>query len=105
MNTQRTKLYVILVLAAVVLVNIISDKFFFRIDFTGDKRYTLSRATKDILNKLDETVTITAYFSDDLPADVARAKHDFRDLLTEYRNMSHGQLEFEFVNPSASDEL
>ena len=94
-----------MVLAALVAVNIISDKFFFRIDLTGDNRYTLSRATKDILANLDETVTVTAYFSDDLPADVARAKHDFRDLLTEYRNASHGQFEFEFVNPSASDEL
>ncbi|MBR5643897.1 MAG: GldG family protein [Salinivirgaceae bacterium] len=105
MKNKDIKIYVAMVLAALVAVNIISDKFFFRIDLTGDNRYTLSRATKDILANLDETVTVTAYFSDDLPADVARAKHDFRDLLTEYRNASHGQFEFEFVNPSASDEL
>lgn len=105
MKNKDIKIYVIMVLAALVAVNIIADKFFFRIDLTGDNRYTLSRATKDILANLDETVTVTAYFSDDLPADVARAKHDFRDLLTEYRNASHGQFEFEFVNPSASDEL
>lgn len=105
MKNKDIRIYVIMVLAALVAVNIIADKFFFRIDLTGDNRYTLSRATKDILANLDETVTVTAYFSDDLPADVARAKHDFRDLLTEYRNASHGQFEFEFVNPSASDEL
>ena len=105
MKNKDIKIYVAMVLAALVAVNIIADRFFFRIDLTGDSRYTLSRATKDILANLDETVTVTAYFSDDLPADVARAKHDFRDLLTEYRNASHGQFEFEFVNPSASDEL
>jgi len=105
MKNKDIKIYVAMVLAALVAVNIIADRFFFRIDLTGDNRYTLSRATKDILANLDETVTVTAYFSDDLPADVARAKHDFRDLLTEYRNASHGQFEFEFVNPSASDEL
>ena len=105
MKTKHSKLYVVLVLAAVVAANIVADKLFFRIDLTGDNRYTLSRATKDILANLDETVTITAYFSDDLPAEVTRAKREFRDLLTEYRNLSHGQLEFEFVNPSASEDI
>lgn len=105
MKTKHTSRYIILVLLAVLAANVVCDKFFFRIDFTGDNRYTLSKATRNILDNLDETVTITAYFSADLPAEVTRAKREFRDLLTEYRNLSHGQLEFEFVNPSASEEI
>lgn len=105
MKTRHTGLYIFSILVIILIVNIISDKIFFRIDFTEDNRYTLSEATKNILDNLDETVTITAYFSEDLPAEVARSKREFKDLLTEYRNLSHGQVEFEFVNPSESEIL
>jgi len=105
MKIKHTGYYVVLVLMAVLAVNIAADKFFFRIDLTGDKRYTLSQATRAIISNLDETVTVTAYFSADLPAEVARSKREFRDLLTEYRSVSHGQIEFVFVDPSASEDI
>ncbi|MBO7496276.1 MAG: GldG family protein [Salinivirgaceae bacterium] len=105
MKIKQTGYYVVLVLMAVLVANIVADKFFFRIDLTGDKRYTLSNATRNIISNLDETVTVTAYFSADLPAEVARSKREFRDLLTEYRNISRGQFEFVFVNPSASEDV
>lgn len=105
MKTRNSVGYIISILAIILVVNIISDKLFFRIDFTGDNRYTLSKATRNIVGNLDETVTITAYFSEDLPAEIARSKREFKDLLIEYRNLSHGQLEFEFINPSESEEL
>lgn len=105
MKTRHSVGYIISILVIVLIVNVISDKLFFRIDFTGDNRYTLSKATRNIIGNLDETVTITAYFSEDLPAEIVRSKREFKDLLIEYRNLSHGQLEFEFVNPSESEEL
>lgn len=105
MKTNHKNLYIISVLAIVFAINIISDKLFFRIDFTSDNRYTLSNATKNILNDLEETVTVTAYFSSDLPTEILRSKRDFKDLLTEYRNLAHGQFEFEFIDPSANEEL
>ena len=105
MNKKNTLLYTLSVLVILLVINIISERFFFRFDFTGDNRYTLSKATKNILRNLDQTVTVTAYFSEDLPAEILRSKQEFKDLLIEYRNASHGQFEFEFVNPSVSDEL
>ena len=42
-----------------IVVNMISEKLFLRLDFTADKRYTLSTASKDILNDLDDVVTVT----------------------------------------------
>jgi len=105
MKKKQTTIYILAVLAIVLTINLISEKIFFRIDFTADNRYTLSDATKNILRDLDETVTVTAYFSEDLPAEIARSKQEFKDLLIEYRNASHGQFQFEFVNPSLSDDL
>ena len=65
MRTKHTTRNIILVLLAVLVANVVCTRFFFRIDLTGDNRYTLSQATRNILDNLDETVTITAYFSGD----------------------------------------
>lgn len=99
------RLRVLLVLAIIILVNFLGSRFFLRLDFTGDKRYTLSQATKDILKDLDETVTVTAYFSENMPPNLERVKANFEDMLTEYSNRSGGNIEYKFINPNESDEL
>src|SRR5215204_3425139 len=85
------------------LINFVSYYKFFRIDFTADKSFTLSNATKDILKNLNEKVTISAYFSNDLPTQLIKSRNDFEDLLTEYKNRSRGKVTFTFVNPNANE--
>lgn len=104
MKVKSAGLYIMFVLLALVLVNLLSEKLFLRLDLTEDNRYTLSKATKDILRDLDETITITAYFSENLPADIAKTRQDFKEMLTEYRNISKNNVMYEFVNPSADEE-
>ncbi len=94
----------LLIIAAIILINIISINFFFRIDLTADQRYSLSKATKDILRNLDGTVTVKAYFTEDVPPQIAKLKDNFKDMLIEYASVSGGNLVYEFINPNASEE-
>lgn len=94
----------LLVLGIVIVLNIVASFLFARLDFTGDGRYTLSDATKNILSDLDETATVTAYFSDNLPAQIGYVRSDFEDLLVEYASRSGGNVVYEFVNPNSSPE-
>jgi len=91
-------------LAIILVVNLISEQMFFRLDFTSDKQYTLSKATKDILNELNDVITITAYYSEDLPPQLIKSRKDFVDLLVEYENRSNGSIVYEFINPNKSEE-
>lgn len=102
----KNKLFVsvILLIGIILFANIISEKFFARLDFTEDQRYSLSDATLNILDELTEPVTVTAYFSEDLPPDIAKTKQDFRDLLIEYANRSDDMVVYEFINPNESQE-
>ena len=93
-----------LLFGILLLVNIVADRFFVRLDFTEGHQYTLSKATKDILNKLDGPVTVTAYFSENLPPDIAQVKSDFKDMLIEYSNASDGKIVYEFTNPNKNRE-
>lgn len=105
MKSKKTIIYYLLIITGIiVLVNIISNSLFFRLDFTDDSRFTLSSATKDILKNLDQPVTVTAYFSEDLPPDVAKTRTDFKEMLIEYSSLSGGLVQYEFVNPNESDE-
>jgi len=95
---------ILLIIGIVLLANLLSNKHFFRLDFTEDQQFTLSQATKDILKDLEEPVTISAYFSQDLPAQLAKTERDLKDMLIEYVNLSKGMVEYEFINPGESEE-
>ncbi len=103
-SKTSNRLRILLVLAVLVLINFIASKWFFRLDFTADQRYTLSDATKDILADLDDPVTVDAYFSEDMPTQIDKAKQDFEELLVEYKNRSGGNIEYQFINPNVSQE-
>lgn len=96
---------ILLMLGILVMINVLADEYFMRLDFTEDKRYTLSQATRDILQELEEPVTVKAYFSEDLPPDIAKTRQDFRDLLIEYNNVSDDMVVYEFINPNENEEV
>ncbi len=93
------------VAAIVVVINLISDGLYFRFDFTEDQRYTLSGATEDILEDLEDVISVKAYFTEELPPQLAFVRSDLQDQLIEYEDRSDGNIVFEFVNPNESDEL
>ena len=82
-----------------VLINILANRFFVRLDLTEDNRYTLSRATKELLRNLEEPVTVTAYFTRKLDPSFDNIRKEFEDLLTEYHSISKGMLVYEIKDP------
>ncbi len=94
----------LMLIIALVLVNLLSERFSWRLDFTEGGIYTLSDATKDILKSLDEPVTITAFFTKGSQPEIEKVRKDFLDMLTEYAKLSDGLLNFEFVNPNQDEQ-
>lgn len=105
MNKSKIYTRVLLIFIILVVVNLISYRFFFRLDFTDDGRYTLSQATKNIVKNLDETVTVTAYMTKDLPPDVSPVRKEFKEMVLEYASLAKGNVQFEFVDPADDPKL
>ena len=95
---------VLLMIGIVIVVNIISQQLYFRLDLTADNSYTLSKATKNILRSLEEPVTVTAYFTEDVPPQLLQARTDFKDMLIEYADIARGNLVYEFIDPNKDQE-
>lgn len=101
---KTTTLSIILLAAILFVLNVLSRNLFFRWDLTADNQYTLSNATKDILKNLDNPVTITSYFSEDLPPDLQKLRKDFLEMLIEFRNTSKNMVDYQFIDPNSGPE-
>jgi ABC-2 type transport system permease protein len=94
----------ILAIVGIILLNVLSSFFFSRIDFTAEKRYTLSDITKTILKGLDDDVQITVYLEGDFPAGFKRLRNSTEDMLRDFKSYSNSNLKFDFVNPLSGEQ-
>ncbi len=105
MNIKKYFISIALVFGIVIIVNVLSDDLFVRFDFTDNNQYTLSQATEDLLKNLEEPITVQAYFSQDLPPNIAGVRRDFRDLLIEYSNKSNGKFVYDIKDPNSEEAI
>ncbi len=63
---------IIYTLSVVLLINTISCFIFFRWDFTANKRYSLGKVSKNIIQKNQEPVTVDFYVTEDLPQNMQK---------------------------------
>ena len=59
---KKTNITIVLIIAILVFANLVSKQYFFRLDLTEDKQYTLSDATENIMASLENPITVKAYF-------------------------------------------
>jgi ABC-type uncharacterized transport system involved in gliding motility auxiliary subunit len=83
--------YVLVVIAVIVVVNVLADRYNKSYDATANKRYSLSEQTAKIVKGLEQDATIT-YFNQ------STRFRDGKDLLQEYKNLSP-KVKVEYVDP------
>ncbi|MCP4503513.1 MAG: GldG family protein [Deltaproteobacteria bacterium] len=99
-NKASMWIIVLSTLGSLIMLNVLFLDFFARVDLTQEKVFTLSAATLQTLEDIEDPVTITAYFTKDLPPQFASNARYVADLLEEYRERSGGNLSFEFIDPA-----
>jgi gliding-associated putative ABC transporter substrate-binding component GldG len=88
----------------VILLNIIASQYFFRVDLTEDKRYTISETSKEILKNLDDVVFVEVYLGGNLPGDYKRLENSVREMLDEFRVYSGDKLQYKFFDPNQEED-
>jgi len=92
-----------ILLLIILVINLISINHFARLDLTNEKQYSLSSATKNTLDKIDDPLFIKAYFSQKLPPDLSIVDQYVKDILSEYHSIS-GNVRIEFIDPTQNEE-
>ncbi len=89
----------ILLVGIIIFINIMGGIRFTRLDFTAEKRYSLSDSTKNMLRNLDDIVYLKVYLEGDFPSGFKRLRNSTREILDEFRAYSKGKVQYEFINP------
>jgi len=93
----------IVLFCGIVLAGLISSKYFFRIDLTSEKRYTLSPETKQVLRRLDATLYVEVFLDGDLPVQFRKFRNRIREMFDDFKAYSGGRIVCRFYDPNDAD--
>ncbi len=76
-----------------------------RLDLTPGKLYTLSEPTRDLLEGLDDLLTIKFFRSDEVPPELAPLRRDIEDLLRDFAAVGGSNVNLVQVDPADDPEV
>ena len=82
-----------------VLCLMISASYFFRIDLTAEKRYSLNPLSKEIVAKLDEPVSVDLFLAGDLHPGLQKFQKEIKEKIGDYNAYSGKRITLNIVDP------
>lgn len=98
-NRRNLKLqnitFIVLFVVAMILLAWLTQKYKFESDWTATQRNTLSNASIELLKKINDDISITAFARE---SDVSQQRTLIKDLISKYQKYTD-KLELAFINP------
>ena len=98
MKKNKTLIYILAVIIGLIIVNVISSNIYKRFDLTKDKRYTLSKVSKSLVEDLDAPLVIDVFLEGDFPSEFRLLRTEVRQLIEEFQLQSD-QIFINYINP------
>lgn len=95
----NSKAWLPLAILLLVVINWLAATWHASIDFTNEKRFTLSNSTKTVLRTLDSTVDITVLLSGDIKSEFKKLSNSTRELLENFKNYGGKNIQYKFEIP------
>ena len=99
--TKNRLLPLVPILAIVIVANALSTRFYARVDFTAEKRYTLNSLSKVIIQEARQPIIITVFLDGEMPAAFQRLRSATKDLLQDYKAYAKEDMKIVFEDPLA----
>lgn len=100
MNKKRRDLLTFtLSTVVIILINWVISGSFVRLDLTEEKRFSLSPATKDLVEGIDDKILIKVYLEGDFPPGFKKLQLETKRLLDELRAYNPDII-YQFIDPS-----
>jgi gliding motility-associatede transport system auxiliary component len=95
-------LLALLVIAGFILINQLANRYFFRLDLTEERRFSITDATKKQLQELPDVVTIEIYLAGDLPSGFKRMQQSLLETVEEFNIYSDGKIAYQIIDPNTA---
>ncbi|MDR1836746.1 MAG: GldG family protein [Treponema sp.] len=102
MNKRQTTIITALTVAAAILGLMTSGRYWFRLDLTKNKAYTISEVSRNLYREIPDPVNITYFLSDKLKT-IVPAPGEIEDTLREYAEYSRGKIILTVRDPVKAD--
>jgi gliding-associated putative ABC transporter substrate-binding component GldG len=104
-NRREALIKLGLLLIILLLINVAARFYYFRLDLTAEKRYSLTQPTRQLVKNLKDEITIKVYLGGDLNAGFTRLKEATLNTLNELRAYGGKNIQYEFIDPMAIQNL
>ncbi len=94
-----SKGWLIITLFLLFLINWAAFVWHSRLDFTNEKRFTLSAATKQLLKSLSEPIQVDVFLKGNYPSGFKKLSSSTEDLLLEFKEISGKNFKYNFISP------
>ncbi len=93
------KAWLFFTLVVLFMVNWAASVWHTRVDFTNEKRFTLSAATKQLLLKINEPVQVDVFLKGNYPSGFRKLSATSGDLLQEFKEVAGSKFQYNFISP------
>ena len=100
----KSKLWLLITIVTLVAINWLASLYHTRIDFTNEKRFTLSSATKKVLKKMDDVVQVDVFLKGDFPSGFKKLANSTGEILQEFKEITGKKLQYRFISPEENVE-
>ena len=85
-------------LVALLVINLVFHHWFFRIDLTGDKRYTIAAVSKEVMKSLSGDCHVEVFLDGEMPASIRKLRTTIKETLDELKVYAGKHIQYEFIN-------
>lgn len=97
---KRNGLWWIGLIAGLVAINVAASQLHARFDLTQEKRYSLTKTTKDLLRNLNTGVTIDVFLKGEYPAGFRKLSNATQEFLSVLKEANPSRITYRFVSPN-----
>lgn len=98
MKTNKTLIYILVVIIGLIIVNAIASATYGRFDLTKDKRYTLSEVSKSLISDLDSPLIIDVFLEGEFPSEFRVLQTEVRQIIEEFQ-LETNNIKVNYINP------
>ncbi|MGJ8685056.1 MAG: gliding motility-associated ABC transporter substrate-binding protein GldG [Nonlabens sp.] len=99
---KKIAISLIVLVAALVLINYGASKWHERFDLTADQRYTLSPVATQLAESAESTMLVDVFLDGELPAEFRKLRSETEQLLEEYAAVNKN-IKYNFINPTEDE--